>query len=254
MRRREHLRSQVVLYVRARRWLAKGALASSLFALVATSSPPEWHVEDEAREPFVFVAGQANTQVTAATVIYRTPRGTWPFSVTHDVHLSEVSDDRSHPAAAHASLTADRVTLVQSSHLDERTRFSTKTDSDNAFEVVCEEAECEGSLEIDLRISWNSPEPPRVEDIVVPQADAGVGSNGSAVTLRASFFGGPDKPMFGCDAKDSSNDLDDAPKKLGIDVTLLPFQPESTAGVVPGASPDDASVALPPLAGLDAGL
>lgn len=233
--------------------LAKASLACSLLALVATSSPPEWHVEDEAREPFSFLPGQVNRQVTTATVIYRTPRGTWPFSVTHDVHVGALGDDGARPAAERDPVSADSVVFEQTSHLDARTRLSTKTASENAFEVVCDEAQCEGSLELDLSIAWSSASPPPragapgLSDAGSPSADP------SVVTLRASFFGGSDKPMFGCDAKDSSNDLEDAPKKLGVDVTMLPFQVAASAGVVPGAQ-GDASVALPSPIGLDASL
>lgn len=233
--------------------LAKVALACSVLALVATSAPPEWHVEDQAREPFTFVSGQPSKQVTSATVIYRTPRGTWPFSVTHDVHLGALDDVRSQPAAARDSVSADSVVFEQTSQLDDRTRLSTKTSSENAFEVVCTEAQCEGSLEIDLSITWSNPLPPPAAGATL-LADAGAGFDPPMVTLRASFFGGSDKPMFGCDAKDSSNDLEDAPKKLGVDVTMLPFQSASSGAVVPGAPSVDASVALPTPVGLDASL
>ncbi|MEY4511714.1 MAG: hypothetical protein RLZZ450_3836 [Pseudomonadota bacterium] len=215
---------------------AKVALASSLLALVATSAPPEWHIEDEARQPFVFVSGQANRLVTAATVVYRTPRGTWPFSVSRDVRLP----------------SADDVVVEQASTLDARTRLSTKTASQNAFEVECKEDQCEGSLELDLSIRWTSPLPPPGQAGTTALIDAGTAREPSAVTLRASFFGGSDKPLFGCDAKDSSNDLEHAPKQLGIDVTMLPFQAASDAGVVPGAPGSDAAVALPSPVGLDA--
>lgn len=233
--------------------LAKVSLACSLLALVATSAPPEWNVEDEARQLFTFVPGQANKRVTAATVIYRTPRGTWPFSVTHDVHVGALSDDYSRPAAARDPVSADSVLFEQTSHLDGRTRLSTKTSSENAFEVVCNEAQCEGSLELDLSIAWNSSLAP-AEPGVTGFSDAGSApADPPVVTLRASFFGGSDKPMFGCDAQDSSNDLEEAPKKLGVDVTMLPFQVADDAGVVPGA-PVDASAAVPLPVGLDASL
>jgi hypothetical protein len=246
-------RTYIARFYRAPGRLAKASLACSLLALVATSAPPEWHVEDEAREPFTFVPGQPNKLVTAATVIYRTPRGTWPLSVTHDVHLGTLADDRSRANATRDPVSADSVVFEQDSHLDARTRLSTKTSSQNAFEVVCSEAHCEGSLEIDLGITYRSREPPP------PLAATGLSDGGSApddppmVTLRASFFGGSDKPMFGCDAKDSSNDLEEAPKQLGVDVTMLPFQAVDNVGVVPGAQ-TDASVALPPPVGLDASL
>jgi len=227
----------------ARARLAKGVLIASVLALIATSDQPEWNVEDEAREPFRFVAGQARRQVTQATILYRTPRGTWPLSIAHDVHTQQL-----------APSNVNDVGVDQTVELDARTRRSVANASENAFEVVCEEEHCEGSIQLDFIISWNNAAAPAVDAAVRILADGGTEPDPSQVTLRVSFFGGPDKPMFGCDGKDSSNDLDAPPEQLGVDVTMTAFVPAGDTGVVPGGPAVDASVALPTLFGLDAGL
>jgi len=225
---------------RARVWLIKCALTVNLLALIATSSLPEWSVDDtDSKEAAFFVAGGPTAQQAQGTILYRTPRGRWPLSMTSG-------------ATTHEGRNPYQVTA--SFETDERLK-PRKTNTGSAeYDVQCEEDMCEGSVSVLLtleRLDANLP----AEGAQMMLRDGGLVLLAPPnVTLRAGFMGGLDAPVVGCDGKDSSTDSEDAPEGLGVEVTLDSFDAASDAGVLPGKGGlRDASTALVPMQGLDAG-
>jgi hypothetical protein len=238
---------------RSRIWLIKSVLTVSVLALIATSDS-DWQIGDaDEQQAAFFRPGGSAVQRAEGTVLYRTPRGHWPLSMSGSVRSAEIGT----PYKVSASFETD-----------ERLQPSKTNKWSGEYDVVCEEKTCEGSVSVELRLERANDNLP-AEDASMTLADGGrVPLAPALVTLRAGFSGGPDGPVLGCAGKGSSTDSIDPPKQLGVEVTLLPFEFDTDAGTVPGASdagPSDAAAsasrgvagesATEPLSGgLDAGL
>jgi hypothetical protein len=232
-------------------------------ALLATSAPPWWAVEQAQRVPVTFEAEQPSRITSEAVVLYRAPKGRWPLTLSAWV-----------AAGLHATFPSAKLRWSVDSH----DSFATDLQPEQAgvtgskkFEIECDDKLCEGMLTIALTIDYvggpiaaddaGSQLPGDAGDTDDQRAgdageagDAGTGApSGDELRVEASFKGGIDEdPLWSCQRKDSSTDSENPPKQLGLELTLAPLTYDMSAPAIPRAQ-SDAAVLTPTGMRVDAG-